>query len=90
MLIEKGSKVILRIFLGSPSPYKQTPGNENYWILIGQGGDVLEVSDGKALVLFNADLDVLGLENHNPQKNSLWISMSDLEPMGSYSLIVNI
>lgn len=34
---------------------------------------------GKVLVLFEENLDKLGLQNHNPLKNTLWILLSDLE-----------
>jgi hypothetical protein len=79
MPLRKESKGILRTFLGASTSDEEVDSNENYWLLIEQRGNVVGIEDGKALVLFDTDLDALHLENHNQVKNALWILVSDLE-----------
>lgn len=76
-------KVILKSFLGTYKPTSKISNDENYWILIGQKGIVIEENNenfkGRILVLFDENLDKLNLQNHNPINNSLWIYKTDLE-----------
>ena len=70
----------------SPEPVKES---ENFWSLVGKKGVIvseeLKVNSvfpekGKqALIQFDVNLDELGLPNHNPVENSLWIFVDDLE-----------
>lgn len=78
-MIGLNSDVILKTFLGTEYSRKRINQNENYWKLIGQQGQVLELEEKRVLVKFNCDIDAFGLENHNPIKNSLWILTSDLD-----------
>jgi hypothetical protein len=74
--------VIVKSFLGKQKPKKSIDTNENYWILIGKKGKIIddhEINGARVLVLFEDNLDTYGLENHNPIKNSLWIKKSDLK-----------
>jgi hypothetical protein len=73
--------VILKTFLGTTKPKKNTAAREDYWNLIGQKGKVIDdpLANDRVLVLFESDLDNYQVENHNPIKNSLWIRITDLE-----------
>jgi hypothetical protein len=77
----KNRAVILKTFLGTKTPKKNTSERENYWKLIGQKGKVIDdhETNGRVLVLFENNLDDYKVENHNPTKNSLWIKTTDLE-----------
>ena len=90
-MIGLNSDVILKTFLGTEDSRKPINQNENYWKLIGQQGQVLELGEKRVPVKFNCDIDAFGLENHNPIKNSLWILPSDLDkiktkPNNTYNL----
>lgn len=88
MRIEKETPVKLRTFLGTLTPLKKIEESENYWKLIGERGKVIndtEFNDGRVLVLFDTNLNELGVEGHNPIDNSLWIKKSDLE-LDEYSI----
>jgi hypothetical protein len=76
----KDKFVTLKSFLGKLSPRKGTEERENYWKLIGEKGKIIEGVEGdeRVLVLFEKNLDDFKLENHNPIKNTLWISVADL------------
>lgn len=76
------TNVRLKSFLGTKINFDGTKPSENYWILIGQIGKIIDKdkNDNKrVLVLFDINIDDYNLENHNPVKNSLWINKSDLE-----------
>ena len=77
------TNVTIKSFLGLQKPNEEISDDENYWILIGEKGKVIEENNknfsGKVLVLFDKNLDKFNLQNHNPTKNSLWILESDLE-----------
>jgi acetylornithine/N-succinyldiaminopimelate aminotransferase len=78
-------RVVLITFNGRTMSEAGVPAHENYWILIRSTGTIasLEPPNGvdrsRVLVHFDRSLDALGLENHNVQKNSLWILPTDLE-----------
>jgi hypothetical protein len=77
----KNRIVVLKTFLGTSKPKKDTLERENYWKLIGKKGKVVDENqtNDRVLVLFESNLDDYQLENHNPIKNSLWIKTTDLE-----------
>jgi len=77
----KNKVVILKTFLGTKTPRKETLERENYWKLIGQEGKIIDDhgANDRVLVLFESSLDDYKLENHNSVKNSLWIKTTDLE-----------
>lgn len=78
-MIGVNSNVILKTFLGTENSEKPINANENYWKLIGQQGQVLELGEKRVLVKFKCDIDAFELENHNSIKNSLWILPTDLD-----------
>ena len=73
----------MKSFLGLKKSNKEISHDENYWILIGEKGKIIEENNkyfiGRVLVLFDKNLDKLNLQNHNSVKNSLWILETDLE-----------
>ena len=87
--IDTGSRIRMLSFNGTLSPKEEIDERENYWKLVGELGTVVEnPASGKELrkgdndrmlVDFDLTLDDLGLENHNPKKNTLWIWHGDLE-----------
>ena len=72
-------KVVLDTFLGTKKSGKTVDSNENYWILIGQKGKIVEIGERRLLIVFECDIDSFQLENHNHIKNSLWILPTDLK-----------
>ncbi|WP_281857816.1 hypothetical protein [Litoreibacter halocynthiae] len=82
-------RILLRLFNGDRVALADIEAHEDYWVLIGERGVILDdntsgtfaIRDGfpRVLVQFDTSLDNLGLENHNPIKNSLWIRSSDLK-----------
>lgn len=83
--MEINSKIKIKSFLGNSYPSEVINKDENYWVLIGETGKIIEVDDSKYLILFDKNLDSLGLINHNPIKNSLWILKSDVEMISNLS-----
>ena len=81
--MEINSKIKIKSFLGTSHPSKVINEDENYWILIGETGKIIEIEETKYLILFDKNLDSLGLINHNPVKNSLWILKSDVEKISN-------
>lgn len=80
--MKNNTLIKLKTFNGTQQPESDVLENENYWKLIGETGSVIDCTenyDGRVLVLFDKELDELGLENHNPVKNALWIKKMDLE-----------
>ncbi len=80
--MKKNSKVRLKTFHGSLTSPNKVNMRENYWVLIGEKGIVIDFADfniEKVLVLFEKNLDDFNLENHNPIKNTLYIDKLDLE-----------
>lgn len=74
-------RVTLKTFLGVCRPKNLDCDEENYWLLIGKHGVILDVNEREKQVLirFDDNLDDIGLINHNKVKNSLWIYKSDIE-----------
>ena len=79
-------KVKMLSFNSTENPDIETPSNENYWKLIGKTGVVSGYPEeynfhdkSRLLIVFDVNLDNIGLENHNEIPNSLWILKSDLE-----------
>ncbi len=88
--IDTGSRIRMLSFNGTLSPNSdEIDERENYWKLIGEFGTVVDNpapgkelrkdDNDRMLVDFDPVLDDLGLENHNPQKNTLWIWHGDME-----------
>ncbi len=84
--MEKGHKYKLISYNGTTKPEDGCDSNENYWILIGQQGTLVNFSeeldfgnDNRVLIQFDQSVLKHGLECHNSVKNALWILKSDLE-----------
>lgn len=79
----ENQRVKLKSFLGTTSNNLYLDERENYWVLIGKTGKIIEAKnenfENRVLVLFDDTLDNCNLFNHNPIKNSLWILTTDLE-----------
>lgn len=78
----KNSLVKLKTFHGTLTSPNKVDEKEDYWVLIGEKGVVLDYADfnpEKVLVLFEKNLDDFNVENHNPIKNTLYIDKIDLE-----------
>jgi hypothetical protein len=75
------SRVTVRSFNGTKTPPADCRPTENYWLLVGTNGTVVEQANAKGRVLVRLDASVheLGLSCHNPTPNSLYILESDLE-----------
>jgi len=73
-------RVILHSFNGSTSAPGDCKSGENYWLLIGQCGTVLEAKNERSRVLVQFDVSVegFGLHCHNPMENTLLILEEDL------------
>jgi hypothetical protein len=74
-------RVALRSFNGMPTTPVDCRADENFWMLIGQVGTVVEATNARARVLVKFDCAVpeLGLACHNPIPNSLYILETDLK-----------
>jgi hypothetical protein len=75
------TRVVLRSFNGAVfSPEGCHPG-ENYWVLIGEKGSIVEPLNekGRFLVKFDNSLANQLLHCHNPAPNSLYVLATDLE-----------
>ena len=88
MKFSTNEKVILKTFLGEVVSPRSVRPADNYWILIGKSGIIapegtgkeaeIQMKLGRALVIFDEDINATGLNCHNEIPNSLWILMSDL------------
>jgi len=78
-----GLRVRLRTFNGTISPQAGCRAAENYWMLIGEEGEVIEPPNerGRVCVRFDKSMAGLGLHSHNVVPDSLFILASDLEPV---------
>jgi hypothetical protein len=82
-LLPTNTRIVLRSFNGTfQAPNDCTAGND-YWLLIGQSGTVIEYSAalGRQLVRFDVAVTSYGLHCHNPVPNSLYLLDADLEPI---------
>mgnify|MGYP000433428443 CR=1 FL=1 len=77
--MQVNDNVTLIAFLGTLTPEESVNSTENYWKLIGQGGQVIELAEERVLVKFQCNIDSFELENHNPVNDSLWILRTDLQ-----------
>jgi len=79
-----GCKVELITFNGKPVAPRNSTRSENYWLLIGAQGTVVDdvpprgIKENRVLILFDVALVELGLTSHNEIKNTLWIERNDL------------
>lgn len=82
-MLPLNSRVVLRSFNGATSTPSACRPNENYWLLIGQRGTVIETinANGRVLVQFERMISERGLACHNPVANSLFILETDLEEL---------
>ena len=84
-----GTRVKLVSFHGEVKASEPVEAEENFWILLGQEGEVVSeklklhpaflAKGERALIKFDQSLSGLGLANHNDEANSLWIFISDLK-----------
>lgn len=85
-----GDRVVLKTFNGLKEADEAVEDEENYWILIGEEGQIVQSplekgiyasfsQQKRLLVKFNKDITESRLACHNEVKNSLWILESDLE-----------
>lgn len=77
-------RVRLKTFNGTAAPPANCRASENYWLLIGEAGEVIApANEGlRVLVRFDRPVAALGLACHNAVPDSLLILASDLEPLG--------
>ena len=76
-------RVRLKSFNGSATPPENCIPEENYWLLIGQVGEVIAPINerSRVLVKFDRPVSAFGLYCHNEVENSLFILESDLAPL---------
>lgn len=90
-MLQAGDKIKLVAFDGRVDPPSNVLAEENYWLLIGWSGTVVQSpsEDGitasfsvrpRYLVQFADRVSKLNLHCHNEVPNSLWILESDLVP----------
>ena len=79
MIVE--SKVKLVTFNGETNSVEICDPTENYWILVGKTGTIVQPENirKRVLVKFDESVSELGLHCHNQIPNSLLILTSDLE-----------
>lgn len=78
--MEIGTRVELATFNGAGVAPPDRLASENYWLLLGQRGRVIGVSEqsNRVLVRFDCAVERFGLHCHNPEPDSLYILASDL------------
>lgn len=83
--MKKGQKFELKTFNGTTSADEECSKNENFWLLIGETGTLVNFAhelnfhnENRVLIQFDIDVNAKGLECHNEKPNSLWILSSDL------------
>ena len=83
--MQPGTIVVLKSFNLLDRAPKRIDPRENYWLLLGQRGQIVEVvppqgvEADRVLVKFDCDVQMLGLHCHNHVENSLWIKLGDIE-----------
>jgi hypothetical protein len=83
-----GERVTLRSFRGTTSAPEETRDTDNYWLLVGHSGAVVDdvskigrhPNGERLLVRFDQDVAAMGLACHNKVPNALWLFVSDLVP----------
>jgi hypothetical protein len=80
-------QVTVLSFNGTFSTPEECSTGENYWLLIGKSGEIIETINerGRVLVKFGISLTDLGLHGHNPMPNSLYLLTTDLQKAESKS-----
>jgi hypothetical protein len=75
------TRVRLRSFNGTTQGPPERKPDENYWLLVGMEGVVVEPKNeqNRLLVRFLESISSLGLQSHNPIPNTLLILETDLE-----------
>jgi len=68
---------------------EETRDSENYWKLIGKSGRIIKIRSSphpafpdkgnQVLIQFDDDLNKLGLDSHNEEKNALWFFIDDIK-----------
>lgn len=79
--LKPGKKVALKSFNGSKVAPVEIDPAENYWQLIGAKAVTVKVAQDNLRILlkFERDLKALGLNSHDDEENSLWVSISDVK-----------
>lgn len=74
-------RVVLKSFNGVFAAPDECKPSENYWLLVGQRGTVLEPKNerSRVLVRFDVSVESLGLHCHNALENTLLILETDLQ-----------
>ena len=80
-MLALNAKVVLRSFNGTATPPAGCLPGENYWMLIGESGTIVEPlnQNERFLVKFDNSVADHGLHCHNTIPNSLYILATDLE-----------
>ena len=80
-MLSPGTKVKLKTFNKASHPPTDCDPSENYWLLIGMSGTIIEPVNNcsRVLVRFDNSIQSMGLHCHNEVENSLLIFESDLE-----------
>lgn len=83
-------RIKIKSFFGTKNSDSKVDDSENYWKLIGESGKIIKIKSSphpafldkgiQVLIQFDEDLNKLGLEAHNEEKNSLWFFQNDIEP----------
>ena len=87
-IFSSGDRVVLTTFHNTKEPSVSIDPGNNYWVLIGESGVVVDDAprahpafpdkEGRILVQFDKDIRERGLHCHNEIPNSLWIFATDL------------
>ena len=82
--LETGNRVELVSFNGELEAAANVDKKENYWLLIGNSGKIVDdfakaaIQKDRVLVRFDVSIERLGLESHNEVPNTLWIKRTNL------------
>lgn len=82
-------RVKLKSFNGTVSAPRDCKPDENYWLLIGQAGEIIAPANQqhRVLVRFEKLVSSFGLHCHNEIPNSLLILEADLEIVNEHGRI---